>query len=128
MGEYDRLAIGRRIRTRRVELGLTAENLARIVNVSRVTISAWERGVTIVSGDNLLTLSKAIGCSPEWLITGKESERSVQKPSSLSTDEWKVIELIRKLPSAEITNVIKFLNVKALHYKKLYDELSKKYS
>lgn len=110
MGEYDRKAIGKRIRMRRADLGLTAEALAKMVNVSRVTISAWERGTTVLSGDNLFTLSRTIQCSPEWLMTGEESVNVEQKPADLSVDEWRVVELIRKLPDSEITTVIEFLN------------------
>lgn len=128
VGEYDRKAIGKRIRMRRADLGLTAEALAKMVNVSRVTISAWERGTTVVSGDNLFTLSRTIQCSPEWLMTGEESVNVEQKPADLSVDEWRVVELIRKLPDSEITTVIEFINEKSIYYKKLYEELSKKYS
>lgn len=64
-------SIGDRIRARRKELKLTQAELGRKVGISSPAISQLEKGESkSPSSDNLLTLSKALSCSPEWLQTG----------------------------------------------------------
>lgn len=68
-----------RIKESRLELGLSQEDLARLVGVSREAISQWEKGKTTAkkpkptkpNGKNLIKLSKALNRNPEWLETGK---------------------------------------------------------
>ncbi len=62
--------IGDRIRTRRKELKKSQNELAIPIDVSRVTVSQWERDETQPSGNNLLKLAKELLCSPNWIIDG----------------------------------------------------------
>ena len=62
--------IGKRVRTRRLELGLTQVQLARKAGMKQGTISDLERGRND-STMELIGLSVALNCRPEWLRTGK---------------------------------------------------------
>jgi transcriptional regulator with XRE-family HTH domain len=54
---------------RRKELGLTLEDVANRVGVSRTTVQRWEKGVLQNPGrDKIATLAAALQVSPEYLL------------------------------------------------------------
>lgn len=63
--------IGERIRELRKKNKMTQADVARKVGVSSPTITQWENNQTAPKGDNLLKVSHVLGCTPDWLITGK---------------------------------------------------------
>ncbi len=65
--------MGDRIHARRKELKINQAALGKMVGVSNVAISQWERGETEPRGDNLLALAKALQCTPEFLLHGELS-------------------------------------------------------
>jgi len=44
-----------------------------MIGVTSVAISRWELDYSQPKGKNLLSLSKALKCTPNWLLNGKES-------------------------------------------------------
>lgn len=50
---------------RRLELGLTQPQVAKIVGVSIFTVRNWEQGVTTPSADNLIKLKKVLKIEEE---------------------------------------------------------------
>ncbi|MGO2306994.1 MAG: LexA family protein [Providencia sp.] len=66
--------IGDRIKLRRKELKLKQTDLAKKVGVTGSAISQWESGVTEPDGGNLMALASSLGCTPEYLINGKEGD------------------------------------------------------
>lgn len=52
----------------RLNAGLTQDALARQIQVTPITVSRWERGVTTPVGDALARLCEALGCSPVELL------------------------------------------------------------
>lgn len=66
--------IGKRVRLRRKELGMTQVELASRAGITQSTLSSIENGDTSTPlGANLLRLAAALECSPNWLQTGKGS-------------------------------------------------------
>jgi transcriptional regulator with XRE-family HTH domain len=59
------LTVGQRIRRNRLERGLTQEQLARLLNVSAVTVSRWERDKFIPEDSNPLHLARELGGTPQ---------------------------------------------------------------
>lgn len=64
------MELGRRIRERRGELGLSQDDLATRVYVSRQTISSWENDKTYPDVQSLLILSDVFGVTIDILIKG----------------------------------------------------------
>lgn len=57
------------IKNRRSELGLTLEDVATRVGVSRATVLRWERGtIKNLGRDKIATLAAALSVSPEYLL------------------------------------------------------------
>ena len=79
-----------RIKSRRNQVGLTQEELAKAVGVSQNAIHKLEDGTT-KKPRNIIDLAQALKCSPNWLQYGgpeneKESE-GIRKIPILSLDE-----------------------------------------
>lgn len=75
------MAISEQIRSRRKELGISQEELAARIYVSRQTISNWETGRTYPDIESLLLMSALFGSTVDELIKGdvenmKESNAS----------------------------------------------------
>jgi phage repressor protein C with HTH and peptisase S24 domain len=73
--------LGERSKERRKLTNLTQIQLSKKVGVSGVTISQWESGDTSPKGENLHKLARALKCTADWLLFGKET-----KPTSNA--EW----------------------------------------
>lgn len=69
---------GERVRMKRLSMRLSQAALAAKVQTEGVVleqdaISRIELGTRMVQGYELLALAKALGVTPEWLLTGKEN-------------------------------------------------------
>ncbi|WP_313885533.1 helix-turn-helix transcriptional regulator [Vibrio sp. Vb2736] len=64
--------ISERLRSMMLKRGIKAIDLARQAKVSRGAVSHWLNGQTQPRGDTALTLANILGCSPDWLLTGKD--------------------------------------------------------
>ena len=62
------MKIGAKVKELRVQKGLTQEELADRVGVSRQAVSKWESGTADPSTSNLLALAKLFGISAEELL------------------------------------------------------------
>tara|TARA_R110002124_G_scaffold163667_7_gene331055 strand:+ start:1897 stop:2586 length:690 start_codon:yes stop_codon:yes gene_type:complete len=70
-----------RIKARRKLLKLTQPELAKLIGVTKATISQWESAATSPKGENLYNLAKHLMCTTDWLLFSKEA-----KPTSNA--EW----------------------------------------
>lgn len=60
------------IRRKRKKLGLTLEDVANALNVSKSTVSKWERGFIVnLKRDKVIALSHLLNISPLELIEGE---------------------------------------------------------
>ena len=65
------LPLGEALKQRRTEKGLTQEQLAEQLGVSRQAVSKWEKGLSEPSTANLLALAKLYGVSVDALLQGE---------------------------------------------------------
>ncbi|MDQ9547241.1 helix-turn-helix domain-containing protein, partial [Serratia marcescens] len=66
-----------RIRSRRKELKLTQDTLAKRIGVNRVTVTGWESGDYKPGGENLQALAAALSCNPNWLLEGGDIDENI---------------------------------------------------
>lgn len=64
------MSLAERFKARRTELGMTQTEVATIAGVSQQSIETIESGKTR-KPRNIIELSKALKCSPDWLLNGK---------------------------------------------------------
>ena len=67
---WDVALLGRLIRKKRKEAGLSATNLANCLGVKPQAVSNWENGYAALSGVNLIKLCLVLDCD---LVTFKEA-------------------------------------------------------
>lgn len=79
------MRIGERIKQRRLELGYTADTLAKMLNKNRATIYRYENGdIENMPIDVLEPLAKALITTPAYLM-GWSSEQSTKKNPNAQT-------------------------------------------
>jgi transcriptional regulator with XRE-family HTH domain len=66
--------VGSRIRLLRKAAGKTQADLAELIDVDPQLIGRYERGLTMPSVENLISLSKALKVSPAELLPGGDDE------------------------------------------------------
>lgn len=84
--------IGTRIRKYRKESGLTQEQLAEMIGVSKNRISNWEQGLNRPDADILTELCKSLNVSPSIILDVHLSD------DELNEQEKKVIRAYRNKP------------------------------
>ncbi len=74
------LNIGGKIQARRKAMGLSQEDLAQLIGVSRQSVTKWETGQSAPDLDRLVELADMLGVSLDFLL-----REPLQKPSSSSS-------------------------------------------
>ena len=98
MVDADLYGIGRRIQSRRKQLGFTQEYLADRMNVSIQMVSNLERGNKAIRIDNLINLSEILDISTDYILTGKETVEDLQsltcRIGQLSARDRRLVEAL----------------------------------
>lgn len=115
---------GKRIREKRIELGLSQDELAKKLNVNRTTVAKWESGDNNLKQSKVVSIAKALDCSPTWLIGLNEDEMEfVNKEQILKNitsymdrfnayyQSVSAIELLKKCSLTEIEGYIANLSL-----------------
>ena len=83
-------SIGRIIKEKRKEIGLTQEQLAEQLNLNPKTVSRWERGTNVPDVSVLNSIAEVLSVDVEELVLGKTKENQV-KTSPDQRPETRVI-------------------------------------
>ncbi|AGN83585.1 S24 family peptidase [Enterobacter sp. R4-368] len=86
-----------RIRSRRLQLDITQQSLAKRLGVSRVSVTKWESGTTKPDGENLHQLALALGTTPEWLLYGQGDN---------VTDDTKLVPFVKPTTAVPIISAV----------------------
>ncbi|MFB5172512.1 helix-turn-helix domain-containing protein [Erwinia amylovora] len=123
-----KMTFGERIRARRKDLGFTQKSLAKALQLSDVSISQWERDESEPTGKNLHALSKALRCSPTWILFGDEDkapEESGEIPARLDPRQQELLELFNALPESDQDAQLCEMRARVENFNRLFDELLK---
>lgn len=96
------LDIGKRIKERRLELGLSAEDLAPMVGLSPATIYRYENGdIKKVNTNKLQPFAKALRTTESYLMGWQEENEAIDSYSIDENDDtelWELRETLRRNP------------------------------
>ncbi len=116
------------IKSKREELGLTLEELGKLVGVGKSTIRKWETGmIENMRRDNIVALSKALDISPSVLMGWEEENKETnQNEDAISIEEHKLLKNFNKLNKTgkdEAIKRVEELNLTKLERMKQLKEL-----
>ena len=80
------MTTGEKIALLRKKKGITQEELAEILNVSRQSVSRWEKDVAFPETEKLIKLSKLFECSIDFLLN-ENIQKSEESCMDISVDE-----------------------------------------
>jgi Predicted transcriptional regulators len=81
----DRVTIGKRIKELRESKSMTQEELSKVLNCARNTLTSYETGERGINCEVLVLLSEYFGVSCDYLLRGIDAENlDVQKATGLS--------------------------------------------
>lgn len=78
--------IGARVRLRRLNLGLSQEELSNRLGVTFQQIQKYEKGVNRISASRLLQLAAALAVPVQYFFDGLDAERDIPPPDGMSED------------------------------------------
>ena len=81
------IEIANRLTQLRKDKGLSQEELAEKIGVSRQAISKWERGEACPETENLIELSKLYGVSIDSILKGEEPKKEEAETMNLPAEE-----------------------------------------
>lgn len=91
------------IKKRREELGLTYEEIGKIVGVSKSTVRKWETGmIENMRQDKIILLAKALKVTPGYLMGWEDNEQSESNIKTIAA------HAIDDLNEDQIKKVIEF--------------------
>lgn len=137
-GERGRdMTTGEKISALRKKKGLTQEQLAEILNVSRQSVSRWEMDIAFPETEKLIKLSRILNCSIDFLLNNDLQEQELkQNPKVLECYDFirecgcfflaTSTQNIPKLrPMGFIYGDDRFLYIATDSRKRVYDDLMK---
>jgi transcriptional regulator with XRE-family HTH domain len=107
--------------------GLTHDQVAEALDVSRVAVGQWANDKTMPRGDKILALAELLGVTPNDLYLGP-APKAAEEASTYNVTRRAVVldELLSGLPDSEIDEIIRSLKEKKSRYDALIEELLKK--
>lgn len=107
------------IKKRRAEIGVTLEEIGKIVGVSKATVQRWESGeIKNIRRDKIEKLSQALQTTPAYLMGWEESAKTnsynlpdIPSPTEVDPDMF-ILDMYKQLDTedkAEIRGEIKHM-------------------
>lgn len=90
------MAFGDNIKSERKKLGITQEQLAEMINVSRQAISKWESNQGYPETEKLILLSKKLNVSIDYLISNEIPEEESDENKSMSLNKIAIMSFDKK--------------------------------
>lgn len=109
MKELDYISIGRKIRTRRKELGVTQEYIANCLDINPSHISNIECGRTNPSLTALINIANVLQCSVDYFINGEYTFEN-QKNNSVELDN-EIIKTLQYSDKKKKEKILKMIHL-----------------
>ena len=105
--------IGKRIKQRRKELGMSADKLGEILGKDRSTIYRYEKGdIENLPLDILQPIAKALNTTPQYLMGWQEDKKNTpSEEPKLTEGEKELLGLFRQVPEDQQQLVLGMIRV-----------------
>ena len=88
---YDRLAVGDRIRKKRIQLGFSQDEVAERIDRAPKYCSDIERGTCGMSTETMLAISECLDMSLDYMMFGEQTDEEARRQEN---DELAVIHIL----------------------------------
>lgn len=105
---YDRIAVGERIRRKRIQLGLSQDELAERIDRATKYCSDIERGICGMSVETMLSISAGLDMSLDYMMYG---ELSAEEKAMQENDALALIHMIEKTPASQREYALRLLKL-----------------
>lgn len=102
-------SIGSRIKEKRKEMHLTQTKIKELTGISSGNMSDYENERVLPSALAIISLSKVLNCSTDWLLTGHSTQNSI---NTYSSEEQSLIETFRKLTDNDKEEILLLSRIK----------------
>lgn len=109
------IAVGRRVRTRRIFLGISQERLGRELGVTFQQVQKYERGTNRISASCLFEIARILGVPPSYFFEEVDNNQVPVESHSTGNDSLsrrETLELVRayyRIPDQKTRNEINAL-------------------
>ena len=126
------MTLGERIKNYRQRAGLSQEQLAEKINVSRQAVTKWENDSGMPGIDNLISLSKVMGISLDELVMGEKIMKITEFEQIKNVEIDIVKKVLQEIKIEDVALACKgtspdnvFFLLKLYEKEKLEDEIKK---
>ena len=105
---YDRIAVGERIRKKRVQLGMSQDELAEKIDRAPKYCSDIERGICGMSIETMISLSYNLDISLDYIIFGSLTEDEIARQND---DQLALLHILSKCNDWQILSPFKLLKI-----------------
>jgi transcriptional regulator with XRE-family HTH domain len=97
--------VRRRLRERRISLGLNQEDVAHLIGISREAYSKLERGIHLPSAETLVKLARELDVTTDALLgIAGPTMRTGERPAQYRTLSPEALKLLRRLSKSNKTS------------------------
>lgn len=101
------MSVGKRIKERRLELKMSADELAEKIDRNRATVYRYERGdIENLPLDILEPLAKALNTTPAWIMGWHKEYKPLDNNGITMGDVFKALRITNNLSVEEFSNEI----------------------
>ena len=105
---YDRLAVGDRIRNKRIQLGLSQNELSEKIDRATKYCSDIERGTCGMSVETMLALSECLDMNLDYMMFGEASEEEMARQER---DELAILHILSRCTERQREYAIRLLKL-----------------
>ena len=105
---YDRLTVGGRIRDKRIQIGLSQEEVAERIDRAPKYCSDIERGTCGMSTETMLAISECLDMSLDYMMFGETTEEELERQKN---DELAIIHVLSTCTKVQRSYAIRLLQL-----------------
>lgn len=105
---YDRIAVGERIRHKRIQIGLSQDELAERIDRATKYCSDIERGICGMSVETMLSIADNLDMSLDYMMFGEASQEELARQEH---DESALIHILSKCSDRQREYALRLLKL-----------------
>ena len=98
--------IGARVRARRLEIGITQDELAKRLGVSFQQVQKYEQGINRISAASLVLIAEALACRPHDLLGVDDPGDPLDWSKYHDRDTVQLVETFSAIRSASLKRAV----------------------